>query len=371
MVGEKHHSPTTFLVRKAVIATMTADIPLGLKKKGLQLLQLVRPLLGGIVGLFLVYRLYVVLIVEHPYGPDTWTRLLIAGIILGGVYSLIAIGYTMVFGIIGMVNFAHGDVFMLSAFIALLIFLPHIIWEIAKGFPTLEFMHNASQFKNAKIGLWQFVGGQFNGMNYINGPLWVAGLMYFFLDREGSRFRPLAWMYVIVFIIMVAGNGKVYYLSAAYPVLLAGGAVCLEKLIAGHTMNRARDRAWRWVRVAYPALLVVWMLIGLPFTLPVLPVEKFIGYEKLLGLMPKAEERSSVGELPQFYADQFGWEELTAAVDACARAGIGLAAMKVQGQQQDADTPEQAAILQLLIRNGGKASIHVVAVSMTPARMAL
>ena len=45
---------------------------------------------------------------------------LINGITLGSIYGLIAIGYTMVFGIIGMVNFAHGDVFMLSAFIALI-----------------------------------------------------------------------------------------------------------------------------------------------------------------------------------------------------------------------------------------------------------
>src|SRR5215510_6211629 len=45
---------------------------------------------------------------------------LINGTTLGSIYGLIAIGYTMVFGIIGMVNFAHGDVFMLSTFIALI-----------------------------------------------------------------------------------------------------------------------------------------------------------------------------------------------------------------------------------------------------------
>ncbi len=45
---------------------------------------------------------------------------LINGVTLGSIYGLIAIGYTMVFGIIGMVNFAHGDVFMLSTFIALI-----------------------------------------------------------------------------------------------------------------------------------------------------------------------------------------------------------------------------------------------------------
>jgi branched-chain amino acid transport system permease protein len=45
---------------------------------------------------------------------------LINGVTLGSIYGLIAIGYTMVFGIIGMVNFAHGDVFMMSTFIALI-----------------------------------------------------------------------------------------------------------------------------------------------------------------------------------------------------------------------------------------------------------
>src|ERR1700753_1277955 len=54
---------------------------------------------------------------------DNFLQQLINGLTLGSIYGLIAIGYTMVFGIIGMVNFAHGDVFMLSAFIALIIFL--------------------------------------------------------------------------------------------------------------------------------------------------------------------------------------------------------------------------------------------------------
>ena len=43
---------------------------------------------------------------------------LINGLTLGAVYGLIAIGYTMVYGIIGMINFAHGDIYMVSAFIA-------------------------------------------------------------------------------------------------------------------------------------------------------------------------------------------------------------------------------------------------------------
>ena len=54
---------------------------------------------------------------------EVFVQQLINGVTLGAIYGLIAIGYTMVFGIIGMVNFAHGDVFMLSAFIALIAFL--------------------------------------------------------------------------------------------------------------------------------------------------------------------------------------------------------------------------------------------------------
>jgi branched-chain amino acid transport system permease protein len=48
---------------------------------------------------------------------------LINGLTLGSIYGLIAIGYTMVYGIIGMINFAHGDIFMIGAFLALIAFL--------------------------------------------------------------------------------------------------------------------------------------------------------------------------------------------------------------------------------------------------------
>jgi branched-chain amino acid transport system permease protein len=48
---------------------------------------------------------------------------LINGVTLGSIYGLIAIGYTMVYGIIGMINFAHGDVFMVGAFVALMAIL--------------------------------------------------------------------------------------------------------------------------------------------------------------------------------------------------------------------------------------------------------
>jgi len=59
---------------------------------------------------------------------EIFLQQLINGITLGSIYGLIAIGYTMVFGIIGMVNFAHGDVFMVSAFVALVAALILATW---------------------------------------------------------------------------------------------------------------------------------------------------------------------------------------------------------------------------------------------------
>ena len=69
------------------------------------------------------------------------------GLALGSIYGLIAVGYTMVYGIIGMINFAHGDIYMVSAYltaisIALLAFL-----GINPSFSiTFSFTHNSGAY---------------------------------------------------------------------------------------------------------------------------------------------------------------------------------------------------------------------------------
>ena len=54
---------------------------------------------------------------------EYFVQQLIIGITLGSIYGLIAIGYTMVYGIIGMINFAHGDIYMIGAFQSLIVIL--------------------------------------------------------------------------------------------------------------------------------------------------------------------------------------------------------------------------------------------------------
>jgi branched-chain amino acid transport system permease protein len=86
---------------------------------------------------------------------EYFVQQLINGLTLGSIYGLIAIGYTMVFGIIGMVNFAHGDVFMVSAFIALILFLllTQVLGVFAIGLALLMVM----VLGMALTALWSWV----------------------------------------------------------------------------------------------------------------------------------------------------------------------------------------------------------------------
>jgi len=51
-------------------------------------------------------------IIENPYNTRTWIDTIVAGIAQGSLYALIAIGYTLVYGVLFMINFAHGEFFM-------------------------------------------------------------------------------------------------------------------------------------------------------------------------------------------------------------------------------------------------------------------
>jgi branched-chain amino acid transport system permease protein len=86
---------------------------------------------------------------------EYFVQQLINGLTLGSIYGLIAIGYTMVFGIIGMVNFAHGDVFMVSAFIALILFL--LLTQVLGVFATGLALLMVLVLGMALTALWSWV----------------------------------------------------------------------------------------------------------------------------------------------------------------------------------------------------------------------
>ena len=80
---------------------------------------------------------------------------LINGLTLGSIYGLIAIGYTMVYGIIGMINFAHGDIFMLGGFAALIVFL--ILTSFFAGLPVAVLLLVMMLVAMLMASLWNWV----------------------------------------------------------------------------------------------------------------------------------------------------------------------------------------------------------------------
>ena len=187
--------------------------------------------------------------------------------------------------------------------LALVLFGPYVLWQLQHDWATLEFMRNASRYKNVALSPLSFATAQILDLHPLNAPLWLIGLGWLLFGSRGRRFRALAIVFIVTFVVLAAQHSKPYYLSPAFPMLLAAGALVVE----GFT----EKRNWRWVR---PALLVVLALGGAmtaPLAVPVLPVETLIAYQRTLGIAPTASEKNRLGPLNQHFADRFGWEELT------------------------------------------------------------
>jgi Dolichyl-phosphate-mannose-protein mannosyltransferase len=184
--------------------------------------------------------------------------------------------------------------------IALLIFLPDIIWQMTNSFPTLEFMHNAAAYKNKPMGLVEFFLKSLFELNPGYSIFIFTALYFLFFNNEGKKYNLIGWLYVAVFLIFSFNNGKPYYMGVLYPTILAAGIVGADKLIEKYLR--------KWVKAAVAILVFPFCFIVVPFAIPVLNVDAFINFTDTLGMKPSNEERSKLGLLPQFYSDRFGWE---------------------------------------------------------------
>src|SRR5581483_4601405 len=78
-----------------------------------------RPSFVGAIGMLFVVLVVVLLIKELTVSPSQFFQTTLIGVTNGAVYALIALGYTLVYGILELINFAHGDVFMLAGMFAI------------------------------------------------------------------------------------------------------------------------------------------------------------------------------------------------------------------------------------------------------------
>jgi 4-amino-4-deoxy-L-arabinose transferase-like glycosyltransferase len=191
----------------------------------------------------------------------------------------------------------------LAGALALAVFTPHLAWQVAHGWPTLEFMRNATLHKMARTYPAEFLGAQLFMTGPIGAVMGLAGLAWCLFGQRGRAWRALAVAWLVVLGILLAGPAaRAGYLIASYGLLFATGGVALERLSHGPARRRARP--------ALIALVVLLDLPLLPLALPVLSVPDFVAYARRLHVQPGGEERTRPAELPQMYADMFGWEEM-------------------------------------------------------------
>jgi 4-amino-4-deoxy-L-arabinose transferase-like glycosyltransferase len=191
----------------------------------------------------------------------------------------------------------------LGAGITLLMVLPNVIWQWAHGWPFLEIGRVAAETKNVALSPLAFLGEEIWQLNPATAPVWLAGLAALAVTRRFADLRAFAVAFAVLIGSMIALHGKAYYPLGAYPLLFAAGGVALEAWIA-HAA----------ARIAITGAIAVFAAIAVPFALPILPVERFVAYERALGIVPKIQEKRALGALPQHFADMFGWPELAALV---------------------------------------------------------
>jgi branched-chain amino acid transport system permease protein len=180
---------------------------------------------------------------------EYFVQQLINGITLGSIYGLIAIGYTMVYGIIGMINFAHGDVFMVGSFIALIAFVALVAIGITAIPLALLIVLFVAMGLTALYG-WTVERFAYRPLrhSYRLAPLISAIGMSILLQNyvqiaQGSRVKPLP---------PLIEGGHVLFESETFPVQLSNVQIIVVVttllLMAAFTWLVSRTRLGRDMR---------------------------------------------------------------------------------------------------------------------------
>ena len=229
----------------------------------------------------------------------------IAGIGLENKYSVAVWGFGLLTGLVMTreKRWLGSPWFWAAGLLAGVIFLPNLLWLWHHDIPFIGF-ERASRMSGSRIvrGPIAFLADQALIMNPVLAPLWLAGVVWLLRPRAAGAHRVLGIMFVTTLAVFLLVAGKNYYVSSAYPVVFAAGAVALEQLTAARP---------RWIRQAYVGCVTLSALVLAPLVMPILPIEGFVAYSRALGgFTPVTFEHLGPEMLPQYFADEFGWENM-------------------------------------------------------------
>jgi hypothetical protein len=242
--------------------------------------------------------------------PRLWLAFgLVAGL---GLMTKITMAYLGVALVIGLLltparKYLASKWLWLGGLIAVAFLAPYIGWQIMHGFPTLEFWKMYASGKTYPVTPLEFLLQQIIALNPLALPLWLGGLGWYLASREGKPYRPLGIAYVVLFVVLMLMQAKNYFLAPAYPMLFAAGARVIERFASQPRLN--------WLRPFYVGCVLIVGALAAPMMLPILPVETFVQYARPLGGDAGLKsERLATADLPQHFADRFGWDNLAQTV---------------------------------------------------------
>lgn len=152
--------------------------------------------------------------------------------------------------------------------LALVMVSPVILWQYRHGWVVLAWTRSIHARDVAAGTTDSFLLKQFwNATSPVTVPVWCAGLWFVFRTAAGKRFRLIGWMYVVPLVLFLVARGREYYLTPAYPMLLAAGAVWGEGWLRTRS-ERARRRVVRVLR----NVLIVGGASVFALTVPIAPI---------------------------------------------------------------------------------------------------
>ena len=236
-----------------------------------------------------------------------------------------------------------------GALVAGVIFLPNLIWQVANGWPSLEFYRNASLYKQVRVPPLEVLAQQFLLMSPGTAPVWIAGLVFLLRRRASARLRHLGLAYLVLLtLMMLAHEGRPDRISGIYPLLYAAGGVQLERA--------ASAAARRWVMPALAGWMLVLGTVLLPVGVPLLAPDLTARWCSTLGLVPQLERGAGKrSALPQWFADRLGWRQL---VDDVAAVRAQLDAADQARVVYFAPSYGHAGALEWLGRSAGLRPVH-------------
>jgi hypothetical protein len=192
----------------------------------------------------------------------------------------------------------------LGGIAAFLIFLPNLLWNMHYHWPFVQLMHNIrAEGRDVILGPLPFFVQQTILVDPLTAPIWLAGLFALLFSTRLRPYRTLGWCYLVCYAVFFVLHGKNYYLAPVYPMLLAAGAVVIESSLTRPRLG--------WLKPVIAILLLASGAHIAPVTIPMLSPEHFLAYAKTLPFkLPVMEHDHARAALPQWYADQFGWQEI-------------------------------------------------------------